>query len=281
MNNIPQIHIIKSDGERVPYDRNKLINAFDNIGVDHATSISITKLIEPQLYDGIPTRKIYRIAYSLLWKDSIRHAGRYRLKTAILDLGPSGYPFEIFVGRIFESMGYRVQIGEQIQGKCIQHEVDVVATKPGEKVIVECKFRGDYKGKTTVQVPLYIHSRFADIKEKWEKENSNKEINIRGYVVTNTRFTIDAIKYAECVGLGMISWDYPKNNSLKYHIDRSGLHPITSLRSLKKTDQQHFLKEGIVLCSELENHEELMRKHGLNDKQIARVLIESKLLIAE
>jgi hypothetical protein len=281
MRDLSQIRIIKSDGERVPYEREKLINAFETIGVNPERCISLVKLIEPQLYDGITARNISRIAYSLLWKESKRHAGRYRLKQAIMDLGPSGYPFEIFVGRLFESFGYKVKIGETIQGKCIQHEVDVVAWKPGIQIIVECKFKGDDRGKTTVQVPLYIQSRFTDIKENWEKDHKNEDLNIQGIVVTNTRFTQDAIKYAECVGLGLISWDYPKNNSLKYHIDRSGLHPLTSLRSLRKTDKQFFMNEGLVLCSELEQHEDLMRKHGLNDNQITKVLLESRMLIAE
>ncbi len=280
-NELTQINIIKSSGESEIYSPEKLRAGLRQTGIGNNEIERVVRAVEVRLYDGITARKVYQIAYSLLWKESKGHAGRYRLKNAILDLGPSGYPFEIFVGRLFESFGYQVKIGELIQGKCVQHEVDVVAFKPGEQVIVECKFRGDVKGKTNVQVPLYIHSRFMDIKEKWKEDPTKKDLNIRSFVATNTRFTLDAIQYAECVGLGLISWDYPKSGSLKYFIDRSGLHPLTSLRSLKKADKQFFLNEGLVLCRELEANENLMRKHGLNENQISKVLMESKLLMAE
>lgn len=281
MNGEKQIHVLKSNGERVPYDREKIITAFTSVGIDTEQSTQIILQIEPKLYDGIPTIKIYQLVYSILKrKKSFRAAGRYRLKKAIFDLGPSGYPFEIFVGRLFESFGFSVQVGQFIQGKCVQHEVDVVASRPGEKVIIETKFRVDFKGKTTVQVPLYINSRFNDIRARWNEDDKYKDLNIRGYVVTNARFTADAIKYAECVGLGLISWDYPEGGSLKHFIDQSGLHPLTSLHKLRKTDQKFLLQEGLVLCRELINNQDILRKHGIAEARISQILEEAEMLIS-
>ncbi len=279
MDDTNQILILKSDGSRVPFSRGKLINALQNSGADHNQANQIVNQVEQRIYDGISSKKIYQFAYSLLKKKSHHTAGRYRLKKAILELGPSGYPFETFVGRLFESFGYHVKVGKQIKGKCVQHEVDVVATKPGEQVIVECKFHGDYRGKTNVQVPLYINSRFEDIKAKWAEDGQYKDLNVRGYVVTNSRFTQDAIQYAECAGLGLISWDYPNEGSLKYYIDRSGLHPVTSLHSLTKTQKKLILEEGIVLCSELIQHADIMRKHSFSEQVITKVLKEAEVLV--
>ena len=275
------ISIIKADGTRVLYDRNKLISALRNSGAEINQSREIVRKVEQKLYDGIPSRKIYQLAYSLLrQKNAHRVAGRYRLKKAIFDLGPSGFPFEQFVGRLFESFGYQVKTGQHIQGKCVEHEVDVVAVKPGEQIIVECKFHSDYRAKTNVQVPLYINSRFKDIKEKWAEENRFKDMNVRGFVATNARFTKDAIAYAECAGLGLISWDYPKDGSLKYFTDKSGLHPLTSLRTLNKGQKKELLGAGIVLCRELIKNEHLLKEQGMNEKQIRRVLDEARYLIA-
>jgi hypothetical protein len=106
-------------------------------------------------------------------------------------------------------------------------------------------------------------------------------MNVRGYVVTNARFTKDAIAFAECAGLGLISWDYPKNRSLKYFTDKAGLYPVTSLRSLNKGQKKEFLEEGIVLCRELLKNEDLLRKQGLNEKQISRVLDEARYLTGQ
>jgi hypothetical protein len=97
-------------------------------------------------------------------------------------------------------------------------------------------------------------------------------------VVTNARFTADAIKYAECVGLQMISWDYPEDGSLKYYTDLSGLHPITSLRLLKKYEQKKLLDQGIVLSSELKASTEQMRENGITDARIKSILQEADLL---
>ncbi len=280
MNQTNKVTIIKADGTRVLYDRGKLMAALRNSGVDETRIREIVLKVEQRIYNGIPTRKIYQIAYGLLKKrKSYREAGRYRLKKAIFDLGPSGFPFEKFVGRLFENFGYEVKTGQVIQGKCVQHEVDVVAIKPGEQVIVECKFHHDYRGKTNVQVPLYINSRFRDIKEKWNEDSRYKNLNVRGYVVTNSRFTQDAIQYAECAGLEVISWDYPKNSSLKYFIDQSGFHPITTLHSLTNSQKKLILEEGIVLCRELISQSDMMRKLGLSEPVIARVIEEAELMV--
>lgn len=281
MNQTKQITVIKSDGARVFYDRGKLIAALKNSGVDENRSGEIALQVEKQIYDGITARKIYKIAYRLLKKrKSYREAGRYRLKKAIFDLGPSGFPFELFVAKLFEHFGYQVKTDQVIQGKCVQHEVDVVATNEMEQVIVECKFHSDYRNKTNVQVPLYINSRFRDIKEKWEEEKLYMDKKVRGYVITNARFTKDAVQYAECAGLGLISWDYPVDGSLKYFTDLSALHPVTSLYTLIKSQKKALLDKGIVLCKEIPAHVNYLRELNLSDAQIAKVLNEVKVLTA-
>jgi hypothetical protein len=273
------IYVTKASGEKVPYDPAKIKETLKISGLGEEKIDQYSKIIERQLYDGISTRKIFDLSYNLLKKSkSIKAAGRYKLKQAIFDLGPSGYPFEIFVGKLFESFGFRVKVGEMLEGKCISHEVDVVATRDKTLTIVETKFRVDYRGKTTVQVPLYINSRFNDLKGKLENEDRYKDFEINGYVVTNARFTADAIKYADCVGLGLISWDYPSTGSLKHFIDRSGLHPLTSLHSLRKHEKKALLENGIVLCNELNTHEDTLSEIGLTPLRIRKVLDEAEML---
>lgn len=271
--------VTKNDGTKTVYDPAKLKSALIKSGATESECNTVLNNVEAMLVNGISTRKIYQFAYAELKKQkSHRAAGRYRLKNAIMDLGPTGYPFENFVGKLFESMGFRANVGVLVQGRCIQHEVDVVATRENEKVIVETKFRSDFRGKVNVQVPLYIHSRFDDIRAKWEEENNTPRHKLHGFVVTNGRLTEDAINYAKCVGLGMISWDYPTDKSLKYYIDKSGLHPLTSLHSLRKTDKRALLEMDLVLASQLIDRQDLLREINLNEKQIKRVLTEAELL---
>lgn len=275
-----EIQVIKGNGEKVLFDKEKLKQALASSGAGTGEQEQIAKQVEARIYDGIHTKKIYQMAFDLLKRQSHKTAGRYRLKNAIMEMGPTGFPFEVFVGKIFETMGYVVETGVMVQGKCVQHEVDVIARKPGEMIMVECKFHMDSATKSGVQVPLYIHSRFLDVKAAWE-EKYGKNIRYQGGVVTNTRFSDDAISYATCAGLLVISWDYPAETGLKYRIDKTGLQPVTSLISLTKKDKQLLLEKGIVLCSQLDENQPLLREMGFTEIQIRKILKEAANLVAE
>lgn len=279
--NHSNINVTKGTGEQVAFDAEKLSSALKRSGANANEISQIIGQVESRLYEGISTKKIYQIAYSILRKKSHHAAGRYRLKKAIMELGPTGYPFEKFVGRLFESDGYQVRVGQTVPGKCIQHEVDVVATKLGKQVMVECKFHSDSSRRSDVKVALYIHSRILDLKAAWEhSEQFNANTDYRGMVVCNTRFSEDAMQFAKCAGLDLVSWDYPAGNSLKDRIDRSGYHPVTSLQSLKKRDKQELLEEGIVLCRDLKKNADYLRKMGFSERQLSNILKEANLLIA-
>lgn len=275
------INVLKRNGEKVLFDPNKLKKALAYSGASEIDQVRIAKLVEERIYEGMPTRKIYQIAHALIKKNSSRVAGRYRLRKAIMQLGPTGFPFEKFVGKLYESEGYQVETGLIVQGKCVQHEVDVVARKPGQMIMIECKFHSDQSRKSDVKIPLYIQSRFLDVKAAWEETYGKEGMRYIGGLVTNTRFSDDALTFGRCVGLSMISWDYPQDQALKYWIDKSGLHPLTSLTTLKKQEKQLLLEEGIVLCRELKQHPELLAKIGISSKKQEKIFIEAENLIAQ
>ena len=272
------IHVTKGNGEKVVFNPDKLKQALESSGAGRGEQEKIIHQVTQKLYDGISTGKIYHMAFDLLKKESHKMAGRYKLKKAIMELGPTGFPFEKFVGKIFESMGYKTETGVIVQGKCVSHEIDVIARKPTEMLMIECKFHSDNLTKSSVQVPLYIYSRFQDVKASWEKEYG-QNIQYRGGVVTNTRFSDDAVNYGTCAGLLVISWDYPTGNSLKHRIDKSGLHPVTSLISLSKAQKQQILEKGIVLCSELEDNKTILKEIGISKGQITKILFEAENLV--
>ena len=274
------IQVIKGNGERVLFDPEKLKQALASSGAEIAEQEKITNQVESKLFDGIHTQKIYQMAFDLLKKESHKIAGRYSLKNAIMEMGPTGFPFEIYVGKIFESMGYEVETGVFVQGKCIQHEVDVIARKPGEMIMIECKFHMDSSANSGVQVPLYVQSRYLDVKASWEKQYG-KDIRYRGGVVNNTRFSDDAINYANCAGLLIISWNYPLDTGLKYWIDKNKLHPVTCLLSLTKKEKQYLLEKEIVLCNQLNKNLDVLRDMGLAENQIKKIIREAENLIAE
>lgn len=275
-----QIQVIKGNGEAAFFDTEKLKQALQNAGAGPSEQKMIATAIESKIYNGISTKEIYKMAFDLLKRESHKIAGRYRLKNAIMELGPTGFPFEKYVGKLFETMGYQVETGVIVQGKCVQHEVDVIARKPGEMLMIECKFHSDNQTKSSVQVPLYIQSRYLDVKAAWELQYG-KDIKYRGGVVTNTRFSDDAENYGKCAGLLVISWDYPADTSLKSLIDKTGLHPITSLISLTKKEKQFLLEKGVILCNQLNENKLLLLEIGLTENQIKKVIREAGNLIAD
>lgn len=273
------IKIRKKSGEVVDFDVNKLRNALERSGATEQEIRTVILQVRQSMYNGISTHKIYQIAYSILRKSSWRTAGRYRLKKAMQELGPTGYPFEHFVGRLLQMQGYEVQTGVIVQGRCVSHEVDVLARKPGRQIMVECKYHSDDTGKSDVKVSLYIHSRFIDVSDSWKDQPQNQGFNFEGMVVTNSRFTDDALQYGLCAGLTMVSWDYPQGNSLKDWIDQTGSHPITSMESLKKEEKQALMAKGVVLCKDISENPGVLKGLVIPEKRLQIAVKEANSLM--
>jgi hypothetical protein len=268
------IKVLKHSGELVEFDTSKLKSALVRSGAKQDELESIFREISKKLYDGITTHKIYQIAYAVLRKRSHNVAGRYRLKKAVLELGPTGYPFEKLVGRLLAQKGYQVEVGKIIQGKCVTHEVDVIAKKENIHIYTECKFHKDRR-KNDVKIPMYIKSRFDDIRNKVKEDPENKDIEVKGMLITNTRFSSDAEDFGKCSGLTLIGWDYPQRGNLRDWIDQAGFHPITSLATLNKRQKDFLLENDVVLCREIHNHQHLLADLGLNNRQINKTLAEA------
>ena len=156
----------------------------------------------------------------------------------------------------------------------MDHEVDVVAEKRDHHFMVECKFHSDPKRKCDVKVPLYIQARFTDVERQWKAIPGHGTIFHQGWLVTNTRFTSDAVQYGECVGLYLLSWNHPQDDSLRERIDRSGLHPITCLTTLTKAEKQRILDAGTVLCAEIREDVQILGRAGVAAGKVAKVLKE-------
>ena len=267
--------IIKSSGDKVDFSITKLRNSLYRSGADEATVDNIIDVVRDELYQGISTKEIYNRAFAMLKKSKSIYASKYKLKKAIYELGPTGFPFENFIGALLEYSGYQVEVGKIMQGKCVSHEVDVIASKNGQHIVAECKFHTEKTTTCNVKIPLYINSRYRDIVEQYK--NTSKCPN-EGWVVTNTRFTADALTYGKCVGLHLLSWDYPKENGLKDRIDRLGLYPITVSTLLTNREKQFLLSRDIVLCRQLANDVFYLDHLGISENRKSKILSEISML---
>ncbi|MGM0933317.1 MAG: ATP cone domain-containing protein [Bacteroidota bacterium] len=273
-----ELEIIKASGQKALFSEEKVAASLGRAGASQEVIEKILSKLRKELYQGISTKEIYNRAFKLLKNKDHLLASRYKLKNAIYELGPTGFPFEKFVGAVLKYSGYDVEVSDIFQGACVTHEVDIIATREKETLLMECKFHGTPGKSCDVKVPLYIHSRFRDI-ENFNKNKKNHPFFFsEGWVVTNTRFTKDATRYAKCVGLKLLSWDYPKGNSLKERIDKSGLYPITVSVLLNKREKQFLLSRDVVLCRELVNDDFYLDHLGISSTRKKHILEEMRSL---
>jgi hypothetical protein len=101
----------------------------------------------------------------------------------------------------------------------------------------------------------------------------------QSWLVTNTRFTSDAIDYGKCSGMNMISWDYPFESNLSKRVSRSGIHPVTSLSCLKRAEKQKLLALGIVTCHILLQNRKRLIDLGFSEKRVNNVFLQANNLI--
>jgi len=245
------ILIKKASGDEEPFSSEKLERSLLNAGAKNETVLKIVADIKAWIQPGTSTKKIYSRAFSILGREKTNSSLRYRLKQAILELGPTGYPFEILIGKLFQHMGFSTEVGIVVDGKCVTHEMDVVATHNLVQHLVECKYHVDQGKQVSVQVPLYVRSRVNDIVDKRQGMLEYQNFSFKGWVITNTRFSPDSIKFGVCSGLNLLAWNYPEGSGLKENIEKFKIYPITVLRNLTTKEKQYLLNQGIVTCSQL------------------------------
>ncbi len=266
--------IYKASGEQEVFSPEKLANSLRRAGAGDKAVDSIISEINSWVYEGVSTKMIYKKAFKLLTLHKNGLAARYSLKNAIMDLGPTGYPFEYFVGHIMQSKGLKTEVGQFLDGKCVKHEVDVIASGNKFRYFIECKYYNSQGKYVDVKVPMYIRSRFEDIVENLKSCPDYKDFKFQGWIVTNTRFTTDAIDYGKCVGLNLLGWDYPKGNSLKEIIEIEDLFPLTVLTTIPMHVKHKLLEKGIVLCKQIYDKPEILDKYDLSSAKTKKIMEE-------
>ena len=271
-----KIKVKKFSGELVDFDAEKLINSLRRTKAGEELIQNIITVVKSRLYDGISTKEIYQMAFKMLNKSKSRtNASRYKLKKAIMELGPSGFPFERFIAAIIKAEGYETEVGVIVQGHCVTHEVDVVVKNDHKHIMVECKYHNQQGRVNDVKIPLYIQSRFLDIEKQHQKEEVN-HFDHEQWIYTNTRFSSEAIKYGECAGLKLVSWDYPHNNSVADQINKHGLYPITTLTTISKKDIQKLLDKGYVLCKDICGNPNVLTEVGIDRVKHKKIMQNAK-----
>lgn len=267
--------IIKHSGDIVEFNSDKLKKSLLKSGASAIAVDNILHAIKKQMYEGISTKQIYKMAFSLLKKTANSHAARYNLREAIRLLGPAGFFFEKYIARLFASEQYQTVTNISLQGKCVLHEIDVLVKKDEQVSMVECKYHVGREAASDVKVPMYILSRFNDLKERQHAIFEKKDVISNCWIVTNNRFTTDAVDFAKCSGLSLLSWNYPEDNNLKTKNDTHYLYPVTCLTTLSIAEKDKLLILDVILVKEIINHSDCLEKIGLSPNRIKNVLKEA------
>jgi len=264
-------YVTKISGHKELFDAEKFARSLTLSGASKETIEQLLADIEKDPYLR-STKKIYAYALDTLQSKNPVVADRYNIKRALLELGPAGFPFERFVAALFEAQGYHIKTDQIIPGFCVDHEIDIMINEGKSHAIVECKYHNKQHIKTDVKVALYTKARFDDVMKTW----AHKDRSLRNaWIVTNTKFTTEAIKYATCSQINLLSWNYPESRSLIDLIKKYGLHPITALVGLSKKDKTTLLKKGLVLCKDAQKHTQAFRELGLGAEAIAQLQQEA------
>lgn len=264
--------VINSIGQQEEFSRDKIINSLLRAGIKKDISFKIAKDIERRIYPDISTLEIYKLIRKKVKKEK---AGfRFNLKMTMKELGPDGFIFEKFIKEVFEFLNFSVDINQYLNGKCICHEIDVIAENKKIKYIGECKFRNRTGDRVDVNIPMKSFSVMDDLLNT----DMEKKDKLKSIIITNEKFTANAIQYAKCKKIKLLGWNFPIGKGLETIIEDNKLYPITILPSFKNNHLNFFAENGMLLAKDvIKNEEIIIAKIG--KRQFNQLLKEANLIL--
>ena len=282
--NIPKIFVKKNSGELELYNPRKIEKSCIKAGASKKEAEEIIREIEKILYDGITTKEIYNEVLKLLKEKNAVAGVKYRLKEAIMNLGPEGFAFETFFSKILNNLGYNTVLRKLIKGLCVTHEIDIIAEKYEgnqiKRIMVECKYHNLTGIYTGLKEALYTYARFLDLKDGWIKGLCEKFDE--AWLVTNTKFSEEAKEYAKCKGMKIIGWNYPLNQGLETLIENNKkLYPITILMNIKKIDLKKFSSANLIVINDIleKSCEKIVEETGISLDEALEIKREAEKII--
>ena len=274
------LHVVKFSGEVEPFNPETFKHSILKSGATLAQVNQLFARLEDQIFDGISTQQLYTLAFNELYQLKSSFAARYSLKKALRDLGPEGYFFEEWVGKLFTQLGYKTLTSKTLQGNAVTHEIDVVAVKDNILNLCECKFRNDVDAKISVTTPMYFLSRFNDVKNTDFDFFGLTLKPALGWVITNAYFTKDAIAFGEYYGIKLLSWNFPEGNAIKDVVDNTRFYPITCLTTLTDYEKKFLLNQNMVLVNDICKNPEILYQFSFTQKNADKILREAKELVS-
>ena len=219
------------------------------MGASHEEAIKIARQIETRIYEGITTRKILQMIYSLMRKQKPAVKHLFDLKYGI-SLMVSKPEFEAFVRILLVHSGFKVEPNTILRGLCGEHEADAIATKDGLTHFVEVKHHSGYHTLTGLDESRIARAILEDVTEGYSQGLTRIKID-RAMIVTNTRYSEHAINYGRCRGILQVGWASPEGFGLREMVEKHRLYPLSCLRGINAKVRLRLVEAGIVVIKQL------------------------------
>jgi hypothetical protein len=241
------------------------------MGANRQVAYEVAEKVETRLYDGISTAKILQMIFQFLRRYKPGVGNLFDLRKG-LSLMISKPEFEVFVQALLARNGFDVSQNQLLSGKCVEHEVDAIARKDGVAFFVEAKHHSRYHTPTGLDESRIARAVLEDVVEGFALGKSDLKID-RAMIVTNTRYSDQAIKYGKCRGILQIGWSSPTDHGLQNMIEGHSLLPLSCLRDLSMDARVKLANSGIVLFEQIieEDTVGLARKTGLPREVIKNI----------
>jgi hypothetical protein len=269
-----EVFVTKATGEKELFKPEKLLNSLMRSRADEDVAKRVVEQVVRDLQPEVTTRQIYKHAFDILEREYQPIAARYSLRKAVMEMGPTGFPFEQLVSEIFETKGFETKNDVMVQGKCVEHEIDIVAWNSEKLIMCEAKFHNELGLKSDLKIALYVNARWEDLSQVEFEGYGHKRPLTEGWLITNTKFSERAIEYAKCRQMVLVGWNYPEQGNLHDLIEEAELHPITCLRSISAVEKKALMASGIVLCKQAYDNVDVVEQSGIHKEKLKRMMEE-------
>lgn len=226
-----KVWVRKFDGQKEPFDRQKALNSILRAGASKKNAPLVLAKIENRLYPGISTKEIYGFLHQELKQSGLKPESKFfRLREALGKMPPMD--FEKLVAQILSLERFNSEWNVFLQGYCTEHQIDVLASNKGQFYLVEVKRRRNPHRDTGLGEVIELWGRFKDIGENSKNERTIKE----AWLITNTKFSLHAKKFARCRGIKLLGWRYnttklseSKTEGLERILERIGKQKVLNL----------------------------------------------------
>lgn len=263
--------VVKWDGRTEEFQAEKLVQTLTRMGAPQSIAEEIAEDIEESVEEGMTTKEVYTLAVQALETHKEIIEFRRDLKEGLARIG-TGHQFEEYVRLLLEEYGYKVSGNLVMQGACVSHEIDAIAERENETVYVEVKHHSVLERYTPFDVTLAAKAKWDDLQAGCDQGLNDCAFD-RVMIVTNTRLTKHAQRYAECVGIEHFGWNTPRGQGLDWFIEAKKLYPVTILRTITDEERDCLYAHGIFTLKQLVAVDP--KDSGLPAKRVAELIEET------